>query len=243
MWQIRLELADKEASGKPVTLTVVDRLVDERREAVLTPKIWTPTHVVVTDYDDARVVKITGLTAGVADKGGGSRCGDTPVILDLRDLLWGYEAVAVEVADLFLSEGQVARWLGRRAGEKVFEATPDLATPRLPVVLVGMDTEGVGEILASALQRAGSVTVGWRTAAHAPHMRFIHSDDLHLWIPVGQWMKDERRRSTAMRSNPSTRWSRRSPTVRTIRPDPRPRVGRGRAGRGRARRSSLKGRA
>ncbi len=191
LWQIRLELAEKEASEEPVSLTIVDRFVDERREAVLEPKTWVPSHVAVTEHDSANIVRISGLRPGVTAQVAEVVAVDTPVILDLRDLLWGDEAVAIEVADLFVAEGEIGQWVGRRAGEKVFESTSEVATPRLPIVLIGPNTEGVGEILAAALQRAGSVTVGWQTAGHAPHMRFIHSDGLHLWIPVGQWMKED----------------------------------------------------
>ena len=65
-------------------------------------------------------------------------------------------------------------------------------------VVPGLPDEGLrikanncnGGVLEVA-NNSGSEVVGWRTAGHAPHMRFIHSDGLHLWIPVGQWMKDE----------------------------------------------------
>jgi C-terminal processing protease CtpA/Prc len=55
--------------------------------------------------------------------------------------------------------------------------------------MIGPETEGVGEILASALQRAGMPLVGGRTMGHAPHMRFIEEGDLTLWLPVGNWLR------------------------------------------------------
>ncbi len=58
-----------------------------------------------------------------------------------------------------------------------------------PVVLVGPRTEGAGEVLASALQRAGATLVGAETAGHAPHMMLVNDGDIHLWIPVAYWLK------------------------------------------------------
>ena len=109
------------------------------------------------------------------------------MILDLRGLVWGLEDEAIAVADLFIGEGTLAAWKGREAGSSTIAATGESALS-LPLVLVNHETEGAGEILASALQRSGAVLLGQSTMGHAPHMMIVRHGDLNLWIPVGRWL-------------------------------------------------------
>ncbi len=191
LWQIRLELAQREAAGESVALTVVDRHVDERRDVVLQSVQWSPDPMEVTSEDGVQIIKLNVLEVGVATelekvvKGGG------PVVIDLRKLVWGFESEAVAAADVFIDGGVIGSRSGRQAGEELFEATEGRVQGPAPVVLIGPDTEGVGEILASALGRHGSPLVGWDSAGHAPHMRLVHSGGLFLWIPVSQWLGDD----------------------------------------------------
>jgi len=191
LWQIRLELAHREAAGESVTLTVVDRHVDERRDVVLEAVQWSADPIEVTSEDGVQIIKLNVLEVGVAAelekliKGGG------PVVIDLRKLVWGFESEAVAAADVFIDDGVIGSRTGRQTGEKLFEATQGIVQGPVPVVLIGPDTEGVGEILASALGRHGSPLVGWDSAGHAPHMRLVHSGGLHLWIPVAQWLGED----------------------------------------------------
>ena len=189
LWQLRLELRDKVAAGSEVALTVVDRRVDQRREVVLAPAAWTPAAGSVEDVDGTAVVRLDSLPAGAADQVRGLVPSDRPVVLDLRNLVWGLEEQAVAVADLFVSDGVLGGWSGRKAGSQTFAATAGSLPGRPPVVMIGPETEGVGEILAAALQRAGLTLVGGRTVGHAPHMQFIEERDLTLWLPVGNWLR------------------------------------------------------
>ena len=191
LWQIRLELRDLEDAGQPVTLEVVDRNMEERREVVLEPMNWLNRPVESTELDAARIVEVTSLGPGAVEELEEALQGADRLVLDLRHLAWGVESEAIAAADLFRSEGELGRWVGRRAGEKAFEAGEHVLAPTMPVVLTGPETEGVGEILAAALAGAGAELVGWPTMGHAPHMRFVHSGDLHLWIPVGQWLRSD----------------------------------------------------
>ncbi len=191
LWQIRLDLAQREAAEQSVVLTVVDRHVDERREVVLDAVEWKPEPIAVSERDGVQVIKISALEVGVASEVERAVAAGQPVVIDLRKLVWGLESEAVAAADVFIDEGLIAMRSGRRAGEERFEATGHRIQGPPPVVLIGPDTEGVGEILASALGRHGSPLVGWNSAGHAPHMRFVHSGGLHLWIPVGQWLGDD----------------------------------------------------
>jgi len=191
LWELRLELHDKLTAGEPVELTIVDRQVDVRRTVTLEPTPWTPEPAAVELVDGVQVVRLESLPQGAAGRIASMVDADAPVVLDLRSLIWGLESEAVAVADLFVSEGLLGEWRGRRAGEATFEATAGatvLPAPR--AVVVGGDTEGVGEILAAAMQRAGVPLVGASaTIGHAPHMQFVHEGDLTLWIPVGLWLR------------------------------------------------------
>ncbi|MCU0302535.1 MAG: S41 family peptidase [Thermoanaerobaculales bacterium] len=187
LWQIALELADRETAGEPVTLTVMDRQVDERRTVELTPVVWKVEHAVAEDLDGIRLIRVRSLTEGSTAAITTLVEAGAPDILDLRGLVWGAEVEAVAVADLFVASGTLAAWTGREAGQARFEATPSAAV-ELPLVLVDGETEGVGEILAAALQRAGAELVGRGTMGHAPHMQLVRRGELNLWIPVGRWL-------------------------------------------------------
>jgi C-terminal processing protease CtpA/Prc len=192
LWQIALDLADREARGEIVTLTVMDRQVNDRREVELVPGEWTPTHANLETVADLRVLTIDSLTAGSAASVAELVAENAPDIVDLRGLVWGLESEAIEVADLFVAEGTLASWEGREAGSEVVEAT-EVFSGRVPVVLISNDTEGAGEVLASALKRSGSELLGQVTMGHAPHMQLVRKGTLNLWIPVGRWLDPEGR--------------------------------------------------
>jgi carboxyl-terminal processing protease len=187
LWQIALELADRETAGEPVTLTVMDRQVDERRTIELAPVDWQADHAAAEDLEGIRLIRVHSLTEGSAAAIAALVEAGAPDILDLRGLVWGSEVEAVAVADLFVGSGTLAAWSGREAGGARIEATPSAAV-ELPLVLVDGDTEGVGEILAGALKRAGAVLIGQGTMGHAPHMQLVRRGELNLWIPVGRWL-------------------------------------------------------
>jgi C-terminal processing protease CtpA/Prc len=191
LWTLRVELRDKEAAGDSVTLTIIDRSVDERREVVLEPLEWAPTTATSEDVEGTTVLTVDSLPDGAADRIVELVPGDRPLVIDIRGLVWGHEREAIAVADLFVEEGPLAGWQGRKAGSQSYNATEGSLVTDRPVVLVGPDTEGVGEILAAALQRAGSRLVGSRTIGHAPHMRFIQEGEISLWLPVGTWMRSD----------------------------------------------------
>jgi len=198
LWQLRLELSSKEAAGESVNLTVVDRHVDERRDVQLQPAQWSPTVATLVELDDAAVLEIDSLPEGAADRIAELVPAGRPLVIDVRELVWGLEAEAVAVADLFVDDGPLAGWEGRKAGSRNFAATEGSINAEPPVVLVGPGTEGVGEILAAALKRSGSSLVGSRTIGHASHMRFIESGDITLWMPVGKWLRAD---GTAINGN------------------------------------------
>lgn len=191
LWQIRVALAERFAAAEPVRLTVVDRLVDERREVELAATAWQPQVLTQELRDGVVVVRVQSLPPGAAATVKEAIPEDRPVLLDLRDLVWGDEEEAVRVADLFAASGTLGMWRGRKVGEKAFPADSGVVRSTPPVVLVGPGTEGPGEILAGALQRVGSTLVGQPTAGHASHMQLIQDRDLSLWLPVAHWLRGD----------------------------------------------------
>jgi C-terminal processing protease CtpA/Prc len=191
LWQIRVELMGKERDGQSVKLTVLDQQVDERRDVVLVPASWKPELPIAADEEVAVAIRLTHLGKGSSKAVREMITSDRPVILDLRELVWGFEDEAIKTADLFAGEGVLAQWRGRRAGEKVFPASQGRVNGEQPIVLVNHNTQGVGEILAAALQRSGASLVGTKTAGRAHHMRLIHDQDLYLWLPVAHWLRED----------------------------------------------------
>lgn len=187
LWQVRLLLWERSHAGQPIHLTVVGSHVEKRREVDIAGGAWKPEIVVSDDRDGIRVVTIKTLPSGAAARIG-ETLGNGPVVLDLRHLVWGEESVAIQVADLFASSGPLAVWKGRRAGSRTFAASSASAHRPLPVVLVGSDTEGVGEVLAAALKRVGCTLVGTPTLGRAEHMMLVRDGDLNLWLPVAHWL-------------------------------------------------------
>jgi carboxyl-terminal processing protease len=191
LWQVRLELARREQGDQTVSLTVMDRDVEERREVVLSPTDWEPTSVSTQARGETLVLQIDSLPAGTVAQVADRVQPEWGLVLDLRKLVWGVEDEAIAVADLFVSEGVLGGWRGRRAGAQTFQATEGALVSNPPVVVIGHDTEGVGEILAAALQRSGATVVGHRSAGHAPHMRIVRDGGINLWLPVGLWLRGD----------------------------------------------------
>jgi C-terminal processing protease CtpA/Prc len=191
LWQIRLELMERERRGEPVRLTVFDREVDERREVVLEPLEWVLQAATSEERDEVTVIQLEAISDNAVETVASLLPERGRVILDLRELRWGFEAETMTLADSFVSSGRLGRWQGRKAGSKTYEASEEVATETLPVVLVGPYTAGVGEILAAALQGAGAVVVGHRTVGYAPYMSLVRDGDVALWMPVGQWLRPD----------------------------------------------------
>jgi carboxyl-terminal processing protease len=191
LWQIRLELMDREKMGEPVRLTVFDRDVDERREVVIEPMEWTLRPATAEERDDVTVIKIEAISEDAVDAVVSLTPQQGQVVLDLRELRWGLESETINLADSFVASGRLGEWKGRRAGSRSYAASEEVVTESLPVVLVGPHTEGVGEILAAALQGAGAVLVGQRTLGRAPYMSLVRDGDVAVWMPVGQWIRSD----------------------------------------------------
>ena len=191
LWQISLELMERQNSGESITLTVFDRNVDDRRDVVLEPTGWKPRAATSELQDEATVIHIEAVPEGAIQEVTELIPENGNLILDLRDLRWGLEQEVISLADAFVGDGVLGRWEGRRAGSREYAATAEVVSAELPVVLIGPNTEGAGEILAAALQRAGAILVGQKTMGHAPYMSLVRDGDVAVWMPVGRWMKSD----------------------------------------------------
>lgn len=108
------------------------------------------------------------LKAAVAEV---EAAGARAIILDLRDNPGGLLSQAIEVADLFLTDGKIVSTKDRRESERSFSAKeggtvfrPGPGEPRPMAVLVDRATASASEIVAAALQDHGrAVVVGERT--------------------------------------------------------------------------------
>ncbi len=190
LWRARLTLAEHVRKNEPVHLKVFGRNMEKRRDVELHPGPWKVENLQVEDRNGVRIIKVVALGSGASRELETALNGGATV-LDLRHLVWGREEEAVASVDLFAANGVIARWKGRRAGQRSFEAKDLKYAGPLPVVTVGPDTEDVGEILAAGLRRAGCTIIGSRTMGHAPHMLLIHDGDLTLWLPVGRWLRSD----------------------------------------------------
>jgi len=191
LWQIRLELMERQNSGESVTLTVFDREVDDRRDVVLEPTAWQPRAATSELQDGTTVIHVESIPEGAVQEIAELIPENGNIILDLRDLHWGLEKEVIALADGFVRDGVLGRWEGRRAGSREYVATAEVVSAAVPVVLIGPNTEGAGEILAAALQRSGAILVGQKTMGHAPYMSLVRDGDVAVWMPVGRWLKSD----------------------------------------------------
>lgn len=82
------------------------------------------------------------------------------LVLDLRFNAGGLLSAAVEVADMFLSEGQIVSTSGRNTETKSWKAEEDAPFGQIPlVVLINRYSASSAEIVAAALQDNGRATI------------------------------------------------------------------------------------
>ncbi len=82
------------------------------------------------------------------------------LILDLRDDPGGLLSAAVEVADLFLADGEIVSTRGRNTQPRTFRAQKDSPFEEVPmVVLVNQNSASASEIVSAALQDHHRATI------------------------------------------------------------------------------------
>jgi carboxyl-terminal processing protease len=140
-------------------------------------------------------VKIADFTAATADDVRTeverlSREGAARMLLDLRDAAWGTPTVGVQVAELFLQGGPVAKLVGRRMEEQLLQADAAHSAWSGPLaVLVDNGTAGPGEIVAAALLDAGRAKiVGERTFGRAAVSKTVPLPEGGLVLTVARYV-------------------------------------------------------
>ena len=117
------------------------------------------------------------------------------IILDLRGNGGGLVETAVEVADLFISEGDLLYQQSKRDGEHTYRATPGDIAPTIPlVVLVDGSSASAAEILAGALQDSGRAPLlGSQTFGKGSvQLIFNLSDGSSVHITSARWYTPNR---------------------------------------------------
>jgi carboxyl-terminal processing protease len=114
------------------------------------------------------------------------------LILDVRGNMGGLLKQAVDVSDLFLSAGVIARLESRLAAERVtFEAHPEVEVPPDVVVVVLADGQSASaaEVFAGALQSNGRATViGTKTFGKGSvNRQFRLPDGSGLYLTVAHY--------------------------------------------------------
>ena len=141
-------------------------------------------YVKVADFTPATAEDLRTRIEGLA------RDGAARLVLDLRNAAWGAPADGVKVAELFLQGGPVAKLVGRRTEERLFEADAARSAWSGPLaVLVDNGTAGPGEIVAAALLDAGRAKlVGERTFGRAAVAKMVPLPEGGLVLTVAKYM-------------------------------------------------------
>lgn len=119
-------------------------------------------YVRISQFNPTTHREITAALQRFREQAGGEPAG---LILDFRGDPGGLLDQAVQVADLFLTSGEIVRIKGRAHEEQVFRATPETILPGAPIaVLIDGQSASASEIVTGALVENGrAIAVGTRT--------------------------------------------------------------------------------
>jgi carboxyl-terminal processing protease len=173
-----------EGSEEPETVTIARALIDV--PSVLGDHLKPDDQWEFLIDKDAKIgyVRITSFIQNTAEdlkkvldelKGQGVR----GLILDLRDDPGGLLSAAVEVSDLFLSEGEIVSTKGRNTQPKSYKAQRDSLFEDVPmVVLVNQNSASASEIVSAALQdHKRAIVVGQRSYGKGSVQNIFELDD------------------------------------------------------------------
>src|SRR5262249_54107403 len=101
------------------------------------------------------------------------------LVLDLRDNPGGLLGAAVEISDMFVSEGLIVSTKGRNTVSKTYEAQKDATFEDFPVVvLVNQNSASAAEIVSACLQdHKRAKVVGQRTYGKGSVQNIIELED------------------------------------------------------------------
>jgi carboxyl-terminal processing protease len=163
----------KGRAGTAVTLTVVTGKRDPREIELKRARVDVPVvESRMTRSGDEKVayVKLSSFTSGAHGEVGKAvrglvGKGAKSVVLDLRNNGGGLLNEAVLISSIFIPEGKIVTTRGRSRPERVFEATGNSISTKIPVaVLVNDQSASASEIVTGALKdRHRATVVGTRT--------------------------------------------------------------------------------
>lgn len=214
-------------NGEPGTVVNLRVLRSgEKPQVIKVTRGVTKTPAVETRVESGKIgiVKVNTLDAGEASDVrnavlGLTKQGVQKIVLDLRGVAVGSIDEAVEVANLFIRDGELAKILGRdNTVTKVYTADPSKAVFDGPMnVLIDLGTAGVGEVVAGAvIDRKRGEVVGERSFGAGTEQKLFTlrgGDGLLLTVakwasPSGKPFLGDDRSSTGIK-----------PTVEVKRPD------------------------
>jgi carboxyl-terminal processing protease len=171
--------------GSNITISVVRARRSEPKKITITRDLVTPPPVSDRIMQDAiGYVKTDTLGKGKSQEIAAKiktleKNGAKKLLLDLRNCAEGDEEEGIAVANLFLNHGSIAYVQGQKYPKRAFNADPQKAITRLPlVVLVNRGTAGPAEIVAAAIQDNGrGDVVGDKTFGVGTISRIIEVPD------------------------------------------------------------------
>ena len=126
-------------------------------------------------------------------------------ILDLRGNPGGLVSAAVEIADLWLREGDIVIEQRANGSENVFTANAETVREDAPlIVLVDRNSASSSEIVAGALRDNGRATLVGETTFGKGSVQLVHelSDQSSLHVTNAQWLTPNRTQITARGLDP-----------------------------------------
>ena len=121
--------------------------------------------------------------------------GANKLILDLRHNPGGLLNAAVEVSDLFLSDGPIVIQISKNDDERIFEANDETIAENLPmVVLVDEVTASSSEIVAGALQDRGRASLIGVNTFGKGSVQLVHylNDGSSVHVTSSRWFTPNR---------------------------------------------------
>jgi carboxyl-terminal processing protease len=173
------------AKGSHVTFSVVrPRKAEPEKMELLRDEIAMPPVSEKVIESNIGYIKVSALSKGKAQEIAGRiqaahSGGAKKLILDLRNVAEGDIPEGIAAANLFLDRGTIAYLKGQKYPREDFNADPQRAVTKLPlVVLVNRGTAGAAEIAAAALLENGRADVlGEKTFGIGSVQRLIEIND------------------------------------------------------------------
>jgi len=158
----------REAEPEPKEYSIVREAIDIKNvDGKLVPEYPGVAHIKMNGFIPHSTRDLRDMIEKLRKEAPGGQL--SGLILDLRNNSGGLLNKAIEIADMFLSQGRIVSVKSRKRTEEVHDATASSSDYRMPmVVLVNDSSASASEIVASAIQdNARGLVVGLRTFGKA----------------------------------------------------------------------------